>query len=105
MTTIPPVVRLLLLVASLVTCLACADSEDGAGDTSATSSGEARVGESCEETADCKEGLACLAGEQRCVLLCEPGSDQCGEGIACMTAGEVGFCPPPALPDDGAGSS
>lgn len=57
----------------------------------------ARVGEACGVSADCEAGLACLEQEGRCVVLCEPGSDACGPGIACEAAGDVGFCPLPPV--------
>lgn len=57
-----------------------------------------RVGEPCQRQDQCEEGLACLAGTLRCVVLCQVGSDDCGEGIACEPAGAVGFCP---LPPEG----
>ena len=79
--------RAILFISSvLLACLlfgACGD-EDDTTDTSGDTTQSARVGEACVETSDCKEGLACLSGEQRCVVLCEPGSDACGEGIACI---------------------
>ncbi|MEO1267302.1 MAG: hypothetical protein AAFX99_04325 [Myxococcota bacterium] len=88
-----------LLIPLLVLGLMACGDEDEDSTTLDSTGGSARVGEPCEQTSDCKDDLACLADEQRCVVLCDPGSDQCGEGIACMTAGSVGFCPPPALPE------
>ena len=77
----------------------CGDEGDDVDQTSPETMVVSRVGEPCQITSDCKEGLACLGGQQICVVLCEVGSEQCGEGIACQAAGSVGFCPPPAMPE------
>ena len=113
-----PVARGVFLLATLLAlsalCFAlggCADSEEEPTTSSDSmvegddSEGliEARVGEPCEVTSDCKEGLACLGQEQLCVVLCDVGTEQCGEGISCQPAGDVGFCPPPAMPELGVG--
>ncbi len=57
-----------------------------------------RIGEACSATQPCQADLACLETQLRCVILCEPGSEDCGVGIECQSAGNVGFCPlpPPA---------
>lgn len=69
------------------------DASTPSDTNAATTSTGARVGEPCASNDDCKDDLACLAGELRCVVLCTPNSDDCGPGIACQTAGDTGFCP------------
>lgn len=67
----------------------------GCGDEEEPQRGQQRVGEPCQRSDDCQEGLLCLSTELRCVLLCTPGSQECGEGIDCQAAAELGFCPLP----------
>jgi hypothetical protein len=80
-----PLLPPLLLLAALTAC-----GEDEPADR-----GQQRVGEPCATSDDCQAGLLCLATERRCVVLCDQGSDDCGEGIDCQPAGELGFCPLP----------
>lgn len=86
--------RTLCAALALVLLASCGDDASSPTDTApAETSTGARVGEPCASNDDCKADLACLSGALRCVVLCAPGSDDCGPGIACQTAGDTGFCP------------
>ncbi len=84
-----PWILSLLLSLFLITASACGEDEP------ATSQGTSRVGEACQDNLDCARNLLCLSTENRCVTVCTPGDETCGEGIACQAAGDTGFCPLP----------
>ncbi len=86
----PFTMRRLIMLAVLLTCIACGDDDE-------ESPVRARIGESCATNASCGDGLLCNRIELRCVRLCALGSDDCGDGIACESAddGSLGFCPLP----------
>lgn len=81
---------LLLLLSMMMLSVAC-------GDEVPEEAQRKRVGEACANNDECEAGLACLQTELRCVILCTPGSDECGSGIDCLLAGDQGFCPLPPL--------
>mgnify|MGYP001108065756 CR=1 FL=1 len=88
-----------LVVVAFIVATGCGEDEQTQERDAVDMMSTSRVGELCQITSDCKDGLACLGDQQICVVLCEVGSEQCGEGIACQPAGMVGFCPPPAVPE------
>jgi len=81
-------VKPILFLLALMLITAC-------GEDAAPPQNLSRVGESCQSNDECRSGLACLQTELRCVILCTPDSRDCGEGIDCLPAGGLGFCPLP----------